>query len=384
MTLAWALDAAGPAAPTPMGLASATASAPAASARLPEATDPRRPDRLIVIPPRPWTHHSRLRYTAPQEGLARPRTGHSAASGDPSGRPPGSRARVGCPRDDDERPPARHPGPARRRGRRRAAVHGIPVPRRGAGPSGRSGSMPSPTGTSTPADPYQVGVGGLGAFNYTPPIARLFGPFGALEWPTFLWLWLALLVGNIIWLGGAATGSSGCWRSRRSRSSSITATSTCGSRRPSRSGFRYPWTWGFVLLTKVTPGVGLLWFAVRREWRALAIALGVTGAIVAVSLVARGPALGRLAGVHRLDAGRRLGRPVPDPDPALDPPAGRGRARRVGRPDRPALDGRRGGDAGAARAVGQRLRDLRGAGERATENPRKANDVQAAVASMPR
>jgi hypothetical protein len=30
--------------------------------------------------------------------------------------------------------------------------------------------------------------------------------------------------------------------------------------------------------------VGLLWFAVRREWRNLAIALGVTAALVAVSL----------------------------------------------------------------------------------------------------
>ena len=39
-------------------------------------------------------------------------------------------------------------------------------------------------------------------------------------------------------------------------------------------GFRWPFTWAFVLLTKVTPGVGLLWFAVRREWRSLAIALG--------------------------------------------------------------------------------------------------------------
>ena len=53
-------------------------------------------------------------------------------------------------------------------------------------------------------------------------------------------------------------------------------------------GFRYPWTWGFILLTKVTPGIGLLWFAVRREWRALGIALGVTGAIVAVSLLLDG------------------------------------------------------------------------------------------------
>ena len=44
-------------------------------------------------------------------------------------------------------------------------------------------------------------------------------------------------------------------------------------------GFRYPWTWSFVLLSKVTPGVGVLWFAFRREWRPFAIALGVTAAI---------------------------------------------------------------------------------------------------------
>jgi Glycosyltransferase family 87 len=136
-----------------------------------------------------------------------------------------------------------------------------------------------------PADPYRVPVGGLGAFNYTPPIARLFGPFGALDWPTFLWLWLALLIGNVIWLGERGVrvvwllafppvaleiyeGNIHLW---------IAAAIALG--------FRYPWTWGFVLLTKVTPGVGLLWFAIRREWRALAIALGVTGAIVAVSLL---------------------------------------------------------------------------------------------------
>ena len=56
--------------------------------------------------------------------------------------------------------------------------------------------------------------------------------------------------------------------------------------------FRWPGTWSFVLLTKVTPGIGLLWFAARREWRNLAIALGVTAAIVAVSM-AIDPALWR-------------------------------------------------------------------------------------------
>lgn len=44
-------------------------------------------------------------------------------------------------------------------------------------------------------------------------------------------------------------------------------------------GFRWPATWAFVILTKVTPGLGLAWFALRRRWRDLGIALGVTGAI---------------------------------------------------------------------------------------------------------
>jgi hypothetical protein len=44
-------------------------------------------------------------------------------------------------------------------------------------------------------------------------------------------------------------------------------------------GFRYPWTWAFVILTKVSPGIGVLWFAFRREWRSLAIAFGATAAI---------------------------------------------------------------------------------------------------------
>lgn len=139
-----------------------------------------------------------------------------------------------------------------------------------------------------PGDPYAVGVGGLGAFNYSPPIARLFGPFGALEWPTFLWLWLALLIGNVIWLGRR-----GVWVIWLLALPPVALEIYHGNihlwiAAAIALGFRYPWTWGFVLLTKVTPGVGLLWFAVRREWRALGIALGVTGVIVAVSLVLQG------------------------------------------------------------------------------------------------
>lgn len=39
------------------------------------------------------------------------------------------------------------------------------------------------------------------------------------------------------------------------------------------------------LLTKITPGVGVLWFATRQEWRHLAIALGTTALVVLISAV---------------------------------------------------------------------------------------------------
>jgi Glycosyltransferase family 87 len=48
-------------------------------------------------------------------------------------------------------------------------------------------------------------------------------------------------------------------------------------------GFRWPAAWAIVLLTKITPGIGLLWFAVRREWRSLAIALGATAVVALIS-----------------------------------------------------------------------------------------------------
>ena len=40
------------------------------------------------------------------------------------------------------------------------------------------------------------------------------------------------------------------------------------------------WTWAGVLLTKVTPGLGILYHVGRRDWRAVWMALGVTSAIV--------------------------------------------------------------------------------------------------------
>ncbi len=50
-------------------------------------------------------------------------------------------------------------------------------------------------------------------------------------------------------------------------------------------GLRYPALWSFALLSKVTPGIGLLWFVARGEWRNVAIAIAVTGAIALASFL---------------------------------------------------------------------------------------------------
>jgi hypothetical protein len=66
-------------------------------------------------------------------------------------------------------------------------------------------------------------------------------------------------------------------------------------------GFRWPATWALMFLTKVTPGIGVLWFLVRREWRQLAIAIGATAAIGIASFVLDQAQWGRWIELLRAD-----------------------------------------------------------------------------------
>jgi hypothetical protein len=132
------------------------------------------------------------------------------------------------------------------------------------------------------SDPYRLSTGALGAFPYSPAAARLLAPAALLAWPTFLWLWTALLLATAVWLGGRRW----LWvlafppvalELYHGNIHLLIAAAIA-------LGFRYPVAWTFVLLTKVTPGIGLLWFAARREWRNLAIVALATGVIVAISV----------------------------------------------------------------------------------------------------
>ena len=107
-------------------------------------------------------------------------------------------------------------------------------------------------------------------------------PLNLLPWTWFVAAWTAILIGAVwvltgrdLFLLGMAVGAMEIAGGNISLLLTVAIV----------WGFRWPWTWAFVLLTKITPGVGLLWFAVRREWRSLGIALGATAAIVAVSFV---------------------------------------------------------------------------------------------------
>jgi len=121
------------------------------------------------------------------------------------------------------------------------------------------------------------------AFLYSPAFLHAIAPIAWLPWPVFAalvmgaagltfayllaplgwrWgvpLWLCctgeILTGNIFWLLALVA----------------------------LFGRRVPSLWVVPLLTKITPGVGLLWFLVRRQWTALAVAAATLVVVVGLS-----------------------------------------------------------------------------------------------------
>jgi hypothetical protein len=127
--------------------------------------------------------------------------------------------------------------------------------------------------TTRPGDP--------GAFLYSPAFAYTLRPITWLAWPVFAAIWTLFVGGVLVWLSGR-------WAIVLLFVLPVTMSVVIGQVDLLMAaaivlGFRWPAAWALPILTKVTPGVGLLWFAVRREWRSLAIALGATAAIVAIS-----------------------------------------------------------------------------------------------------
>jgi hypothetical protein len=127
---------------------------------------------------------------------------------------------------------------------------------------------------------------GLGAFRYTPAVGQAFSWFDLVPWEVFFAIWFLAMVGILYW----ATGRRPMATLALVALPPIALELYHGNVHLFMAaamvvGFRYPAAWAFVILTKITPGVGALWFVFRKEWRAAATVVLATGAIALVSFL---------------------------------------------------------------------------------------------------
>jgi hypothetical protein len=138
-------------------------------------------------------------------------------------------------------------------------------------------------------DPYARAtdaVNASGSFWYPPPLAMLMAPLGWLPWEAVVIGWFGLQLAALWFIGRswalALIVFPPVWLDIVYGNINIFLAAMIV------AGFRQPVVWSFALLTKVTPAVGLLWFAVRREWRALAHTAAATTVLGAVSVAVLG------------------------------------------------------------------------------------------------
>jgi hypothetical protein len=132
-----------------------------------------------------------------------------------------------------------------------------------------------------------------GAYVYAPPFAQAIAPLLALPWETFWMVWVGLQTLALLLLAGpvwAAVILLLPWPSIPDYPNAVVATIRNGNPQlllalGIAAGYRWPAAWALPMLMKVTPGVGLIWFVVRREWSRLALALMATVLIIVVSMI---------------------------------------------------------------------------------------------------
>ena len=135
-----------------------------------------------------------------------------------------------------------------------------------------------------PVSPYwQSRLGDFDGYFYSPIFAQLLWPLSRLPWNLFAAAWTAVLIAALYvqtgrWFG-LVVPLVGVELAMANIHVLLGLTVA--------AGLVWPAAWAFALLTKITPGIGLLWFAVRREVRPLAIAALATAALVLPSFVLR-------------------------------------------------------------------------------------------------
>lgn len=138
-----------------------------------------------------------------------------------------------------------------------------------------------------PTNPYTIGrAGAEHAFLYAPVVAQLLAFVSWVPADAFYAGLAAISLGSLVYLVGPRWAGAALliplpplWQDLLTGNIHLILAAAVV------LGFRHPAAWCMVLLTKVTPGIGLAWFAVRQEWRALGIALVATLAAILLSVL---------------------------------------------------------------------------------------------------
>jgi hypothetical protein len=135
-------------------------------------------------------------------------------------------------------------------------------------------------------NPYPGPELGLpGAYLYPPPFIQALAPLRLLPWELFQAVWAALGFAALVFLVGPIGGGIAVTALPFVYRDLLVGNIHLMLGAAIVVGMRAPSAWVFPILTKVTPGIGAIWFAVRREWRRVLVVVIVTAAICGVSYV---------------------------------------------------------------------------------------------------
>jgi hypothetical protein len=113
-------------------------------------------------------------------------------------------------------------------------------------------------------------------YRYSPSFYWLTLPLRALPWELFISLWTAAHLAVLAWLGP--------WTILLAFDDVIRGNVTTFLALGVVLAVRgHTWSWSWTLLTKVTPGIGILVHVGRREWRAVVVAFGSTALVIALT-----------------------------------------------------------------------------------------------------
>ncbi len=133
------------------------------------------------------------------------------------------------------------------------------------------------------AHPYAAsGVGDVSTYLYSPAFAQVTAPLSLLPYPLFLALWIGLLAVVFAWLvrpwpwAAVILVLPVSYELLVGNVHFLLAAAIV-------VGLQWPIVLPLGVLTKITPSVAMGWHLVRRDWHRLAVGLGFTAAISAVS-----------------------------------------------------------------------------------------------------